>query len=69
MFNIQPIFIDIQLVKEDEKEYFMCQYLVFYGEYENEKKIGTKKFNRLQQGFELQIFKQVPAQNLNFEED
>ena len=69
MFNIQPIFIDIQLVKEDEKEYFMCQYLVFYGEYENEKKIGTKKFNRLQQGFELQIFKQVPAQNLNFKED
>ena len=57
------------MAKEDEKEYFMCQYLVFYGEYENEKKIGTKKFNRPQQGFELQIFKQVPAQNLNFEED
>ena len=33
------------------------------------KKIGTKKFNRPKQGFELQIFKQVPAQNLNFEED
>ena len=37
MFNI-PIFIDIQLVKEDKKEYFMCQYSVFYGEYENENK-------------------------------
>ena len=41
MFNI-PIFIDIYLVKEDIKEYFMCQYSVFYGEYENEKKTGQK---------------------------
>ena len=31
-----------QLVKEDEKEYFMCQYSVFYGEYENKKKTGQK---------------------------
>jgi hypothetical protein len=30
------------LVKEDKKESFMCQYLVFYGEYENEKKTGQK---------------------------
>ena len=25
-----------------KKEYFMCQYSVFYGEYENEKKTGQK---------------------------
>ena len=30
------------MVKEDKKEYFMCQYSVFYGEYENEKKTGQK---------------------------
>jgi hypothetical protein len=28
------------LVKEDKKEYFMCQYSVFYGE--NKKKTGQK---------------------------
>ena len=36
-----PIFIDIYSVKEDIKEYFMCKYSVFYGEYE--KKKGQKK--------------------------
>jgi hypothetical protein len=30
------------LAKEDKKEYFVCQYSVFYGEYENEKKTGQK---------------------------
>ena len=30
-----PIFID-------KKENFMCQYSVFYGEYENKKKTGKK---------------------------
>ena len=29
---------EIQLIKKDKKEYFMCQYSVFYGEYENENK-------------------------------
>ena len=64
MFNT-PIFIDIQLVKEDKKEYFMSQYSVFYREYEN----GTKNFDLPWQGSEPQIFEQVPAYNLNFEED
>ena len=41
MFNT-PIFIDIYLVKEDKKEYSICPYSVFYGEYENEKKTGQK---------------------------
>ena len=41
LFNI-PIFLYIQLVKEDNKEYFMWQYSVFYGEYENENKMGQK---------------------------
>ena len=27
------------MVKEDKKEYFMCQYSVFYGEYESEKNL------------------------------
>ena len=52
-----------------KKEYFMCQYSVFYGEYEKEKKTGTKKFDLLQQGFEPRIFQHVPAQNLNSEGD
>ena len=33
------------MVKEDKKEYFMCQYSVFYGEYENEKKTVQKKID------------------------
>ena len=36
----------------------MCQYSVIYGEYENEKKTGQKKFNLLQRGFEPPIFEQ-----------
>ena len=47
----------------------MCQYSVFYGEYENEKKTGQNKFDLPQQGFEPQILEQVPTQNLNFEVD
>ena len=47
----------------------MCQYLVFYGEYENEKKMGQKNFDLPWQGFEPRIFEQVLAQNLNFEGD
>ena len=46
----------------------MCQYSVFYGEYENEKKTGQKNLT-FQRGFEPQIFEQVPAHNLNFEGD
>ena len=33
------------------------------------KRKQEKKFDLLQQGFELQIFEQVRAHNLNFEED
>ena len=47
----------------------MCQYSVFYGEYENEKKPGQKKFDLPRLGFEPQIFEQVPAHNLNFQGD
>ena len=36
--------------------YFMCQYSVFYGEYENEKKTGQKKFDLPQREFEPRIF-------------
>jgi hypothetical protein len=57
------------LVKEDTKEDFMCQYSVFNGEYENEKKTGQKKIDLAPQGIEPRIFEQVPAQNLNFEGD
>ena len=51
-----------------KKENFMCQYSVFYGEYENEKKTG-QKFDLTQWGFEPRIFEQVPTHNLNFEGD
>jgi hypothetical protein len=56
------------LVKEDKKAYFMCQFSVFYGEYENEKKKGQNNLT-FQGGFEPRIFEQVPAYNLNFEGD
>ena len=59
------IFIDIYLIKE----HFMFQYSVFYGEYENEKKTGTKNFNLHRGVFEPRIFEQVPTHNLNFEGD
>ena len=42
---------------------------VFYGEYENEKKTGQKKFDPPRRGFEPQIFEPVPDHNLNFEGD
>ena len=57
------------MVKEDIKEYFMCQYSVFYGKYENEKKVGQREIDLPQWGFESWIFEQVPAHNLNFEGD
>ena len=47
----------------------MCQYSVFYGEYENEKKTGQKNLTFPDEGFEPRIFEQVPAHSLNFEED
>ena len=44
----------------------MCQYSVFYGEYENEKKTGQKNLKfPFRWGFEPQIYVQVPAHNLN----
>ena len=49
------------MVKEDIKEFFICQNSVFYGKYENEKKTGQKKFDLPQRGFEPPIFEQVPA--------
>ena len=45
----------------------MCQYSVFYGEYENKKRTGQKKIDLPQRRFEPQIFQQVPAHNLNFD--
>ena len=51
------------------KECFMCQFSVFYGEYKNEKKTGQKKIDLPCRGIEPQIFEQVPTHNLNFEED
>ena len=47
----------------------MCQYSVFFGEYENVKKNRTKKFDLRRQGFEPRIFEQDPAHDLNFEGD
>ena len=51
------------MVKEDKKEYFMCQYSTFDGKDENAK----KKNDVPPQEFELWIFEEVPAHNLNFE--
>jgi hypothetical protein len=56
------------LLKEDKKEYFMCQYQ-FFMENMKMKKNGTKKFELPRRGFEPWFFEQVPAQNLNFEGD
>ena len=47
----------------------MCQYSVFYGKYENEKKMGQREIDLPQWGFESWIFEQVPTHNLNFEGD
>ena len=38
----------------------MCQYSVFYGEYENEKKMGQKKFDIHRREFEPRIFNKFP---------
>ena len=47
----------------------MCQYSVFYGEYENEKKTARKKFDLPRRRLEPRIFEQVSTQNLNVEGD
>jgi hypothetical protein len=57
------------LVKEDKKEYFMFQYSFFYGEYENEKKMGQKMLTFPDWDLNPGFLKQFPAQNLNFEGD
>ena len=38
----------------------------FYGEFENEKKKEQKFFDLPKRGFELQIFSNFPAHDLNF---
>jgi hypothetical protein len=57
------------LIKENKKEYFMCQYSVFYGEYKNEKKTGQKNLTFPDGDLNPRIFEQVSAHNLNFEGD
>ena len=47
----------------------MGQYSIFFGAYENKKKMRQKKIDFPQRGFEPQIFEQVPTQSLNFEGD
>ena len=42
------------------------RYAVFYGEFENERKKGQKKFDLAEQGFEPQNFSNFPAHDLNF---
>ena len=42
------------------------RYAVFYGEFENEKKKGQKKFDPPEGGFEPQIFSKFPTHDLNF---
>ena len=42
------------------------RYAGFYGEFENEKKKGQKKFDLPERGFEPQIFSNFPAHDLNF---
>ena len=41
-------------------------YAVFYGEFENEKKIGQRCVDLPERGFECQIFSNFPAYDLNF---
>ena len=45
----------------------MCQYSVFYGEYENRKKTGQKNLTLPNGDLNPKFFEQVPARNLNFE--
>ena len=47
----------------------MCQYSVFYGEYENEKKTGQKKFDLPNKDLKPGFLNKFPPQNLNFEGD
>ena len=42
------------------------RYTVFYREFENEQKKGQKNFDLPDRGFELQIFSNFPAHDLNF---
>ena len=51
------------LLKQEIKKW-LNTYVVFYGEFENEKM--TKKFNLPERGFEPQIFSNFPAHDLNF---
>ena len=46
----------------------MCQYSVFYGEYENENNTGQKNLTFPNRDLNPRFLK-IPAQNLNFEED
>ena len=46
--------------------YICTMYSFLYGEFENEKKKGQKKFDLPEQGFEPQIFSNFPAHDLNF---
>ena len=41
------------------------RYAVFYGEFENEKKKGQKKFELPERGFEPQIFSNISANDMN----
>ena len=61
------VFIDIWFVKQDIQKWLKKQrYAVFYGEFENEKKKGQKKFDLPEGGFESQIFSNFPTHDLNF---
>ena len=48
--------IDIWFVKQDVQKWLKKRYAVFYGEFENEKKKGQKKFDLPERGFDPQIF-------------
>ena len=41
--------------------------MVFYGEFENEKKKGQTFFDLPERGFEPQIFSNFPTHDLNFQ--
>ena len=47
----------------------MCQYSVFYGEYENEKKTGQKNLTFRDGDLNPRFLNKFPPQNLNFEGD
>ena len=47
----------------------MCQYSVFYGEYENEKKTGQKKLTLPNGDLNPRFLNKFPPKYLNFEGD